>query len=134
MAGGDSLSTVKQALIGGKAVLESNNILLQSNLQKEYAAFGKELETYKGIQEKIDPLMEQFKAIEASQANATQALDILNMFKEAGENFVLPSDIDAYDQQASIQDQTDMISLFVSNALKLIDPPTLILESETLLT
>jgi hypothetical protein len=133
MSGGDSLSTVKQVLMGGKAVFEGGNILIQDNLKKEYTAFSKEMEALKNVRADLDSLTEKYKAIDAAQANSTEALNIRNLFREAGQGFATDVDVNAYDQRANIADQPDMISQFVANALKLIDPETLIIESDSLL-
>jgi hypothetical protein len=133
LSGANSLSTGKQIIAGGKSLLEASNVLMNANLQQDFKSLTKEQKQYDLALKQLQPEMDRLDAIAADQDRGYQALTIMNMFKEAGEAFVLESDINEYDNRPNVDDQIGMIAEYVNNALKLLDPPTLILESETLL-
>lgn len=137
LGGGESLSSVKGILASGKTALAGGFQIAQMNLQnglkKDIKEFSLELSKLEEIQNKLKPLFDEFKAIEIAEQKGQEYLAISNLMRDMGEPMSTEMDIKADEQKADISEQSGMISVFVANALKLIEEETLIGESDTLL-
>ena len=137
LGGGESFSTTKGILAMGKTTLTAGFQIAQLNLQQDLMKstkdFNLELSALEEIQNKLKPLFDEFKSQEIAQQKGQEYLSISNLMKGMGEPMTTEMDVKADEQKADISEQPGMISVFVANALKLLEEETLMIESDTLL-
>lgn len=137
LGGGESFSSTKGILAMGKTTLTAGFQIAQLNLQQDLMKstkdFNLELSALEEIQNKLKPLFDEFKSQEIAQQKGQEYLALSNLMKGMGEPMTTEMDVKADEQKADISEQPGMISVFVANALKLIEEETLMIESDTLL-
>ncbi len=137
LGGGEGISTTKEMLATTKTIASAGFQIAQMNLQnglkKDIKDFNLELSKLEEIQNRLKPLFDEFKKDEIAQQKGQEYLAISNLMKNMGEPMTTEMDVAASEQKADISEQPGMISVFVANALKLIEEETLMIESDTLL-
>jgi hypothetical protein len=139
MSGGNFnniLSNVKAILQISSIAMSAFSTMVQANvltdITKGYESLHASLGELEKVNEESEKIINEAAAQRGEQNKTEEYLQFVNLFKNMGEEHVSEQDIEENEYVASNSEQPDLISSFVAEALQLLTPDLLMIQSDRL--
>jgi hypothetical protein len=130
------LSNVKAILHISSIAMSAFSTMVQANvltdITKGYESLQASLGELEKVNEETEQIINEAAAQRGEQNKTEEYLQFINLFKNMGEEHISEQDLEENEYVASNSEQPDLISSFVAEALQLLTPDLLMIQSDRL--
>lgn len=130
------LSNVKAILHISSIAMSAFSTMVQANvltdITKGYESLRASLDELEKVNEESEKIINEAAAQRGEQNKTEEYLQFINLFKKMGEEHISEQDLEENEYVASNSEQPDLISSFVAEALQLLTPDLLMIQSDRL--